>query len=75
MKGLTLYQMIIVYGCPSHPNSNAVTTSNCKVDYVVKKQYTYKQSSDCTVNYSGVNNLSTTTGQHTMDIGAGLDHS
>ena len=75
MKGLTLYQMVIVYGCPSDPNSNAVTTSNCIVDYVKKKQYAYKRSSNCTVNYNGVNNLPTTTGQHTMDIGAGIDHS
>ena len=42
IKGLTIYQMIVCYGCPSDANNNAVTTTNCKIDYVTKKQNTYK---------------------------------
>ena len=42
LKGLTLYQLIICHGTPSDPNSNAVTTCNGKIEYVVKKQYSYK---------------------------------
>ena len=42
LKGLTLYQLVICHGTPSDPSSNAVTTCNGKIDYVVKKQYSYK---------------------------------
>ena len=66
--------MVVIYGCPSDPSSNVVTTSNCKVDIVVKKKYTYKWSADTNCNSDGVNNLPTTTSQHTMNIGAGIDH-
>ena len=68
--------MVIVYGCPSDPNSTAVTTCPAKVDDVVKKQYSYKWSGGTTTGYYGSNNLPmyTTTGQRTMDIGSGTDH-
>ena len=69
-----MYQLTACYGCPSDPNSNAVTTTNCKIDYVTKKQYTYKWSSKYTVAYSGVNKLPVTASQHTMDIGSGTHH-
>ena len=74
IKRLTIYQMVVCYGTPSDPLSTVVTTCPCKIDYVVKKQYTYKWSSDTLSNYFGSNNLPTTTGQHTMDIGSGADH-
>ena len=74
VKGLTLYQMIISHGTPSDPNSNAVTTCPGKLDYVVKKQYGYKWNAQIVSNVYGNNNLPITAGQHTMDIGSGLDH-
>ena len=75
IRGLTLYQMVIVHGTPSDPSSNAVTLCPGKIDYVSKRQYSYKWSQDISVNYYGNNLLPTTTGQHTMDIGAGADRS
>ena len=66
--------MIICHGTPSDPNSNAVTTCPGKLDYVVKKQYGYKWSSQLITGMSGANNLPVTAGQHTMDISAGADH-
>ena len=33
IRGLTMYQLIVCYACPSDPRSNAVTTSNCKIDW------------------------------------------
>ena len=74
IKGLTLYQMIICHGTPSDPNSNAVTTCPGTLDYVVKKQYGYKWLYDYIVGMNCTNNLPVTAGQHTMDIGAGVDH-
>ena len=37
IKGLTLYQMIICHGTPSDPSSNAVTSCDGKLDWVVEK--------------------------------------
>ena len=66
--------MIISHGTPSDPSSTAVTTCNGKLDWVVKKQYSYKWSAQNVTLVYGVNNLPVTAGQHTMDIGAGADH-
>ena len=66
--------MVIQHGTPSDPSSTAVTTCNGKIDWVVKKQYGYKWSSDYTIATNGNNNLPVIAGQHTMDIGAGADH-
>ena len=38
------------------------------------KKNTYKWSQDISANYYGLNNLPTTAGQHTMDIGSGAHH-
>ena len=66
--------MIISHGTPSNPSSNAVTTCPGKLDWVVKRQYGYKWSSQYTTATKGNNNLPVTADQHTMDIGAGADH-
>ena len=73
IRGFTLYQMIISHGTPSDPSSTAVMTCPGKLDWVVKKQYGYKWSSQYITMCYGANNLPVTAGQHTMDIGAGSD--
>ena len=75
IKGLALYQMLVIHGTPSDPNSNAVTTCGGKIDYVfcIKTVHRFKNGHQIQ-QLTTSNNLPVTAGQHTMDLGSGTDH-
>ena len=46
IKGLTVYTMPVIYGCPVNnnaPTGYTVSTSDAKVNFVTRKSYRYKE--------------------------------
>jgi hypothetical protein len=73
IEGLTVYTILIIYGCPIDNNVTTgyvISTSNAKIDFVTRKSYMYKNNLDFSSKLASANNLTqlTQANEHTMSV-------
>lgn len=74
-KGLTCFTMIVLHGYPENDSTTKtqVSTGQCDVDVIIRKQYKYTWLNDQDTTFSMTNNLPAnfTVGESIVNIGAG----
>ena len=73
IKGLTIYTMLVISGCPVDNQSTTISTSDAKIDFVTRKSYRFKCVLDFSQKLTAVNNLTTLTvaNENTMNVETG----